>query len=118
MFLMKCLERFGKMNAGITIKEIVTAIQSTLREHPNLHGVYGFGSFFRCSEFNDIDLLFVSSRSSLNPLDDYYSVKSLMSSLSIEFDIPIDITFLTHAEFEKKPLLESDILVPIIEYKT
>lgn len=89
-------------------------IQSYLKEHRNLFGVFGFGSFFRDSHFNDIDLLVVVNDRAKQPLDDFYKVKACLDSLSSKLGIPIDITFLNYTEYSRKPLLESNRLVPIV----
>lgn len=114
---MRCQEHYGVMSTGPTIKEIKTEIQSTLSGQHNLFGVYGFGSFFRGTEYDDIDLLLVSRKISMSPLEDYYAAKKELEHLSEKFGIEIDITFLTYAEFLRKPLIETDNLVIIIEHE-
>lgn len=89
-----------------------------MSEHNNLCGVYGFGSFFRNTNFNDIDLLLMSGKMSPSPLEDYYAAKRKLDLLSQRLGIEFDITFLTYSEFLKKPLLEMDNLVSIIINKT
>lgn len=90
-------------------------IRTTLLGQSNLCCVHGFGSFFRGTAYDDIDILLVSKASSLSPLDDYYAAKSVLESLSEKICIEIDITFLTYSEFLDKPLLEMDRLTTIIE---
>ena len=58
------------MSTGLTIKKMKTEIQNILSGHHNLFGVYGFGSFFRSTEYNDIDLLLVSKELSSSPLEE------------------------------------------------
>lgn len=77
--------------------------------------MYGFGSFFRGTAYNDIDILLVSKASSPSPLNDYYLAKSELELLSERIGVEIDITFLTYSEFLGKPLLEMDKLTTIIE---
>lgn len=86
-----------------------------MKEHLNLFGVFGFGSFFRDANFNDIDILIVVKDCARHPLDDFYKAKACLDDLSSKLGIPIDITFLNCTEYARKPLLESDNLVPIIE---
>lgn len=90
-------------------------IQTTLSGQSNLCRVYGFGSFFRGTAYNDIDILLVSKASSLSPLSDYYMAKSTLELLSTKIGVKIDITFLTYSEFLDNPLLEMDRLTTIIE---
>jgi predicted nucleotidyltransferase len=115
---MKCQEHYGVMSTGLTIKKIKTEIQNTLSGQHNLFGVYGFGSFFRSTKYNDIDLLLVSRKTSPSPLEDYYATKKELDLLSERIGIQIDITFLTYVEYLRKPLREMDKLVVIIEYET
>ena len=103
------------MSTGLTIKKMKTEIQNILSGHHNLFGVYGFGSFFRSTEYNDIDLLLVSKELSSSPLEDYYAAKRGLDLLSERIGVEIDITFLTYAEFLRKPLMEMDTLAVIIE---
>lgn len=102
------------MSIGITRKEMMKEIRLSLGDRPNLFGVFGFGSFFRSNKFNDIDVLVVVKDSCGQPLDEFYGVKFLLDKISKQFEISIDITFLSYTEYARKPLKESDTLVPII----
>lgn len=106
------------MIIGIIRKKIKTAIQLRLEGKSEIFGVFGFGSFFRRDSFNDIDLLVVVDDHCDYPLQVFYDVKNILDDIGLEFGIAIDITYLSYSEYSRKPLRESDNLVPIIETKT
>lgn len=89
-------------------------IQYTLLKHHDLYGVFGFGSFFRSDEYNDIDILLVSMPDANSPLDTYLEAKRSLDMLSNKIEVQIDITFLTYSEFLSKPLLEHDNLYEVL----
>lgn len=105
------------MNIGTIRKEIKTAIRSRLQDKSEIFGVFGFGSFFRCDSFNDIDVLVVVDDHCDYPLKVFYDVKNILDDIGLCYGIPIDITYLSYIEYSRKPLLESDDLVPICESK-
>ncbi len=90
-------------------------IRSVLSEKNDLYGVFGFGSFFRNIEYNDIDLLLVSMPNALSPLCVYQDARKSLELVSRKINIDIDITFLTYSEHLGKPLLEHNRLVKIWE---
>ena len=98
-------------------KKIKTEIHSRLQDRHELYGVFGFGSFFRSKNFNDVDILVVVKDSCEFPLKEFYEVKKVLNEIGTNFDIPIDITYLSFTEYARKPLRESDSLVPIINGK-
>lgn len=75
--------------------------------------VYGFGSFFRCENASDCDLLLVVSNEcpdlGLLHAKLHHTFYELGRNLSLVFDL----TVLTEREHQRKPLKEHDILVPI-----
>lgn len=103
------------MNIGTIRKEIKAAIQLHLQGKPEIFGVFGFGSFFRCDFFNDLDLLVVVEDHCDHPLKVFYDVKNILDGIGLKHSIPVDITYLSYSEYSRKPLRESDNLVPIIE---
>jgi predicted nucleotidyltransferase len=113
---MKCLELYGETRT--MRKKIKTEIRSRLQGRPNLFGVFGFGSFFRSNNFNDVDLLVVVHDLCDWPLKEFYEIKALLDEIGAKFDVPIDITYLSYTEYTRKPLRESDCLVPIVGNKT
>jgi len=102
------------MSIGIIRKKINTEIRLKLQGRECLFGVFGFGSFFRADIFNDIDLLVVTKDECKNPLDEFYLIKEKLNEISLRYDIPIDITYLSYTEYSRKSLLESDSLITII----
>jgi predicted nucleotidyltransferase len=83
-------------------------ITATLRD---IYGVYGFGSFFRGDQYNDIDILIVASPVCEDTLSLFYLAKERLQE--IDQSVDIDITLLTYSEFLTKPLLEMDSLTEI-----
>ena len=106
------------MNTGTIRKEIKTAIRSRLQGKSEIFGIFGFGSFFRCDRFNDVDVLVVVDDHCEHPLNVFYDVKNILDEVGLNYGIPIDITYLSYTEHSRKPLRESDYLVPIITTKT
>lgn len=106
------------MNIGTIRKKIKTAIRSRLQDKTEIYGVFGFGSFFRCDKFNDVDVLVVVDDYCNYPLKVFYDVKSILDEIGSKYGIPIDITYLSYTEYSCKPLRESEKLVPISETKT
>ena len=96
---------------------MIKEIRLRLQERRNLFGVFGFGSFFRSDSYNDIDILVVVNDSCNLPLQEFYTVKSLLSEIEAEYNILIDITYLSYTEYGRKHLLESDFLIDIIAAK-
>jgi predicted nucleotidyltransferase len=88
-----------------------TEIQSITAELHDIYGVYGFGSFFRGDQYNDIDILIVASPVCRDTLSLFYLAKERLQKADKSLDI--DITLLTYTEFLAKPLLEIDSLTEI-----
>jgi predicted nucleotidyltransferase len=86
-------------------------IQFITAELRDIYGVYGFGSFFRGDQYNDIDILIVASPICEDTLSLFYLAKERLQE--IDQSIDIDITLLTYSEFLAKPLLEMDSLTEI-----
>ena len=105
------------MNIGTIRKEIKTAIQLRLQGKSEIFGVFGFGSFFRCDCFNDVDVLVVVDNHCDYPLKVFYEVKNILDDIGLKYGVPVDITYLSYSEYSRKPLRESDNLVTIIEKK-
>lgn len=105
------------MNTGTIRKEIKTEIRLRLQGKSDIFGVFGFGSFFRCDSFNDVDILIVVNDDCEYPLRVFYDVKKVLDEIGLMFDVQIDITYLSYTEYSRKPLRESDNLVPISKEK-
>jgi predicted nucleotidyltransferase len=86
-------------------------IQSITAKLHNIYGVYGFGSFFRGDQYNDIDVLIVATPACGDTLSLFYLVKERLQKIDQSLDI--DITLLTYSEFLTKPLFEIDSLTEI-----
>lgn len=99
-------------------KKIETEIRSRLQDRSNLFGVFGFGSFFRSKNFNDVDLLVVVHDICESPLKEFYDVKEILDEIGSKLGLQIDITYLSYTEYARKPLRESNYLVPIVKIKT
>lgn len=101
------------MNTGTIRRKIKTEIRSRLQDRSEIFGIFGFGSFFRCDSFNDVDVLIVVYDDCECPLKVFYDVKNILDEIGLMFAVPIDITYLSYTEYSRKPLRESDNLVPI-----
>lgn len=106
------------MNTGTIRKKIKMEIRSRLQDKSEIFGIFGFGSFFRCDSFNDVDVLVVVDDHCAYPLRVFYEVKSVLDEIGLRYGVPIDITYLSYTEYSRKPLLESDNLVAISGTKT
>ena len=89
-----------------------TETQAITAEVHDIYGVYGFGSFFRGDQYNDIDILIVASSVCKDTLSLFYLLKERLEEI-IDESINIDIILLTYCEFLTKPLLEMDSLTEI-----
>ncbi len=105
------------MNTGTIRRKIKTEIRSRLQNRLEIFGIFGFGSFFRCDNFNDVDVLVVVNDDCEYPLKFFYDVKNVLDEIGLIFGVPIDITYLSYTEYSRKPLRESDSLVPISNEK-
>lgn len=105
------------MNTGTIRRKIKTEIWSRFQDKTEIFGVFGFGSFFRCDIFNDVDVLVIVNDDCEYPLKVFYDVKKALDEIGLIFGVPIDITYLSYTEYSRKPLRESDSLVPIIKGK-
>lgn len=93
---------------------MIKEIQYTIICQPNIVAAYGFGSFFRHEQYNDIDILLVLKGNRLDLLDTYYSVKHSLKEALLLYKIEPDIICFTEREFNEKPLREMDHLTPIL----
>lgn len=96
---------------------MIEEIRLRLQDRPDLFGVFGFGSFFRKNSYNDVDILIVVNDNCNLPLQEFYIVKNILSKIEIEYNVLIDITYLSYTEYARKHLLESDLLIDIIAAK-
>jgi predicted nucleotidyltransferase len=77
--------------------------------------IYGFGSAFRSSRYNDIDLLVIFESYEPRPFAQYIKFLGAVRALTVRFGTTIDITALTAVEASAKPLRESDRLISLYE---
>jgi len=101
------------MNTGITKSQIKAQLRDLMRGLKNVDALYGFGSFFRASEYNDIDLVVVISCCRHEQLRIYEEIKKACGPISKRIGVWFDITPLTPSEFAEEPLREMKSLVPI-----
>lgn len=100
---------FGEMSTGSIIRRTATAIRLAIADLPDVYAVYGFGSYFRAKQHNDIDLLAVACSGCPDSLALFYEVRRRLEVI----EGPIDLTLLTYTEFLRKPLREHDSLTEI-----
>lgn len=98
--------------SGPIIEKMRTEIQSIRQERHEVSQVYGFGSFFRGEDFNDIDLLFVISGSEERLLDTSRAIRHRMAALSKKLGCTIDPLVLTEREMAEEPLRDMSSLSP------
>jgi predicted nucleotidyltransferase len=79
----------------------------------DIAGIYGFGSFFRSHDYNDVDLLVIATRDCENSLATYYRLQDSLAILGAKFGVHFDMTFLTSREYHEAPLREKHRLVPL-----
>jgi predicted nucleotidyltransferase len=101
------------MSTGITIKKIKTEIQSIISDKIDVHAVYGFGSFFRSEDSQDIDILFVVRASCNEPLKVFYEIQKSLLVLEKSLGIKFDLLVLTEEEFRERPLRDMDSIVKL-----
>ena len=93
--------------------KIRSAIASNLKRFPSISSAWGFGSFFRGEEHQDIDILVVVAVSHERLLDASREIRASLFQVQRTIDVPIDLLILTESEFESRPLRDMHELVPI-----
>jgi len=78
-----------------------------------LIAVYGFGSAFRSESFADVDILAIFDSDSSESFVDYLEFVKAVKNLQSHLGTKIDITALTISEAARKPLRESNELIPL-----
>lgn len=101
------------MNTGPTKSQIKAEVCTLATEIPGIDSVYGFGSFFRSNIYADIDLVIVFTKDCHNTLAAFEAFLLGSNALGNRLHVKFDVTPLTRNEFARKPLRESDSLVPI-----
>jgi predicted nucleotidyltransferase len=99
------------MISGPTIKKTKMEIRSTLKFCPFVQSAWGFGSFFRGSEFKDIDIVVVLRCPRGQILEYSKIVRYDMRAVGGSLGRQIDVLILTSSEFAERPLREADRLV-------
>lgn len=92
------------------IKREILHIQ---QEVPEVLGIYGFGSFFRGENFNDIDVLFVLRCELSRVLPASKRLRCMVENLSADFGSTFHLLVLTEVEFEEGPLRDTHELILI-----
>lgn len=72
----------------------------------DIYGVYGFGSFFRRAEFNDVDLLLVTAEQCEDSLQAYHHFTEYLRAIANKHNITFDVTPLTYTEYISNPPLK------------
>jgi predicted nucleotidyltransferase len=93
---------------------IRSTIASNLQRFPSITSAWGFGSFFRGGEHQDIDILVVVAVPHERLLDTSRKIRASLFQVQRTIDVPIDLLVLTEAEFESRPLRDMHELVPIV----
>jgi len=80
---------------------------------PNIHSIFGFGSFFHSNIYNDIDILFVlwQFKSIENSILLSKEIREICKKFENRIEIPIDVLILTYDEFLERPLKHMDKLI-------
>ena len=105
------------MSTGLTRNQIRGRLAALFAGLEGIQAAYGFGSFFRSGTYADIDIVVVFGPTCLEPLPVFNVLLTLTDKLSETIGVRIDITPLTDREFNQKPLLESDSLIPIYQLR-
>jgi predicted nucleotidyltransferase len=74
-------------------------------------GIWGFGSFFRSNNFNDVDILVIVECKNVELLNVTKIIRANFQTVARELRCSLDVTILTQREFEEQPLREMDQLV-------
>lgn len=106
------------MSIGTTRSQIEQELQSIAAPLTGVLALYGFGSFFRSEIFSDIDLVLVFTADCRNTLAVFENFLERLRPLSDAVGTRFDVTPLTLAEFDRKPLRESESLIPIFHRGT
>ena len=111
----KLAERFFAKTTGDITRGIKREIRHIQREVPEVLGIYGFGSFFRGQEFNDIDIIFVLRCEFGRILPASKKLRGMVLNLSAVFGETFHSLILTEGEFEGHPLRDMHELIRISE---
>lgn len=101
------------MTTGPTRSLIERELQLIASQQVGVQAIYGFGSFFRSNVFSDIDIVLVFTSDCEDTLGVFEAFLERVSLLGQYVNTRFDVTPLTTTEFMRKPLRESDSLVPI-----
>jgi predicted nucleotidyltransferase len=103
---------YGAMITGTTSRKIKTEIRSAL-SNDDIVSIYGFGSFFRNEEYNDVDIIAVTSSPIEKLLDVHRKSCADLGRIQQMFGIKIDFTLLTESEFKNAPLRDRHELIEL-----
>jgi hypothetical protein len=76
--------------------------------------VFGFGSFFRSNQGEDVDLLLVLNNGVTDPGTRHVDLSVVFKMLGDALGVTFDLTILLQSEFEQKLLVEHDSLVDLL----
>jgi predicted nucleotidyltransferase len=93
--------------------QIRAAIADSLRPHPSVTSVWGFGSFFRGECYHDIDILVVVAVPEGRLLETARELRTALREVENAIGILVDPLILTEAEFEAQPLRDMRELIRI-----
>lgn len=103
---------YGAMIIGTTSRRIKTEIRCAL-SNDDIVAIYGFGSFFRNEEYNDVDIIAVTSA----PVEELLNVHRMccvdLGRVQEMLGIKVDFTLLTSEEFKDVPLRDRHELVQL-----
>lgn len=103
------------MNTGPTRSQIEIQLAELFEGLAGIQAAYGFGSFFRHKSYSDIDIVVVFSADCIETLPVFNAALKRTEALGQTIGVRFDVTPLTEREFKRKPLLESDSLVPLYQ---
>lgn len=89
------------------------AIRCTISRRVNVTSAFGFGSFFREEQYDDVDVLLVVDTSIDNLLQITKVLRSDFQSLGISLGIKFDLKIFTSSEFLGGPLRDMASLYSI-----
>lgn len=100
------------MTIGTTSKRIKTELLFAL-SNEDIIGIYGFGSFFRNKEYNDVDIIAVTSAPVEKLLGVHRKCCADLGRFQQIFGIKVDFTLLTTDEFKDVPLRDRHELIEL-----
>jgi predicted nucleotidyltransferase len=91
------------------------AIRFIASANRDVAAVYGFGSFLRGGNYNDIDILVVAHPACKDHLAAFYTFLEGLTNYSCYLHVEFHLTFLMYVEYLERPLLEMDNLTILFD---